>query len=84
MQLKKDISWWNVLASADQFQVNVTYCGNIDDIIQDRCSATGFEGKILLSKINYNYSTMLLSLFGDVIDTSLNKKAVVYREFITN
>lgn len=83
-QLKKDIPWWDVLASADQFQVEVTHCNYIDEVIQDQCVASGIVGKILLFKINYNYSTMFPSLFDDFISTSLNKKAVVYREFVTN
>lgn len=81
-QLKKDIPWWDVLASEDQFQVEVIYCDHIRDLIYEQCAPA--VGKILLFKINYNYSTMFPSLFGDFIDTSLNKKAVVYREFSAN
>lgn len=80
--LVQDVPLWPFLTTADDFHVNVTYCATIQDVINNNCDATLHDShEIILFQLNYQYFAAFSSLFSHIIDSSLTKKTIVYREF---
>lgn len=80
-QLESDFSWWPILASINKTQLNVSYCDTINDVLNNNCSTDADEKPLILFEVNYQYNAIFSPLFSDLIDASLMKKAVLYREF---
>ncbi|WP_392552779.1 pilus assembly protein [Orbus wheelerorum] len=80
--LAEEIPGWSILTSKDNFTVKVTFCDSINDVINNNCnSAQPNANKIILFDLQYHYSAIFSFLFSRLIDASLNKKIIVYREF---
>lgn len=83
-QLQSDFSWWPILASVDKTKLSVTYCSSIHAALNDNCSTQANKQSLILFEASYQYSAIFSPFFNDLIDASLTKKALVYREFYTN
>ncbi|WP_392564694.1 pilus assembly protein [Orbus wheelerorum] len=80
--LSAEVPDWVMLTSSNDFTVKVNYCSSIDDVIYNRCNSNSADkNKIILFELKYNYSLIFSSLFSQLIDSSLNKRVVIYREF---
>lgn len=80
--LAREIPGWTILASKDNFKIDVQYCNTIKDVINNGCSSNlSMTNKIILFNVTYSYKAIFPSLFSKLIDASLIKKVVVYREF---
>ena len=81
-ELSKELSLWPMLTSQDNFIVQVEFCNNIKNIVDDNCNTTSASlSKIIHYKVEYRYNAIFSSLFSDLADTSLKRESVVYREF---
>ncbi|WP_392560896.1 pilus assembly protein [Orbus sturtevantii] len=80
--LADEVPGWGIFTSLNNFTIAVNFCNSISDVINNRCNETQpAENKIILFDLQYQYSAIFSSLFSKLIDASLNKKVVVYREF---
>lgn len=81
-ELSKELSLWPMLTSQDNFIVQVEFCNNIKNIVDDNCNTTSASlSKIIHYKVEYRYNAFFSSLFSNLADTSLKRESVVYREF---
>lgn len=81
-ELKNELPLWGVVTKEDSLTVNVKYCKNIQEVIDEKCAdSLQIESKIIFYDISYKYNALFASLFTKLADSSLTRRTVVYREF---
>lgn len=81
-ELSKELSLWPMLTSQNNFIVQVEFCNNIKNIIDDKCDTTSTSlSKIIHYKVEYRYNAFFSSLFSNLANANLKRESVVYREF---
>lgn len=80
--IRTEVPLWPYIADPKKFEIAVTYCKTIDETIKNNCQGSPSDDtRILLFKLKYDYRAIISNLFSRILDTSLEKKTVVYREF---
>lgn len=80
--IEDEVPLWPYLTNANDFQTTVTYCKSVQDVLNDACLPTSSkDSHIILFKLEYQYYAVFNTLFSRMLDSSLTKKTIVYREF---
>jgi tight adherence protein E len=73
------------IADPQKFTVTVKYCETVKQVTDGGCQAALADNtQILLFELQYKYSAIFSKLFSRILDTSLTKKTIAYREFNKN
>ncbi|OCG12201.1 hypothetical protein A9G24_08740 [Gilliamella sp. App6-5] len=76
---------WPYLTNSQELEITVTYCKTIREVIDNNCHDTlSDDTHILVFDLEYHYYAIFSELFSRIIDSSLKKKTIVYREFYQN
>ncbi|OCG22548.1 MULTISPECIES: TadE/TadG family type IV pilus assembly protein [unclassified Gilliamella] len=80
-----EVPLWPYLTNPDDFHVTVAYCQTIQDVINKTCQNTlNADTRLLLFNLQYDYYAMFSGPFSRILNSSLTKKTVIYREFYDN
>lgn len=80
--IEDELPLWPYLTNANDFETTVTYCKSVQEVLDDVCISTSSkDSHIILFKLEYQYYAVFNTLFSRMLDSSLTKKTIVYREF---
>lgn len=80
--IQSEAPLWPYIADPQKIHITVTYCEKIEQAINNNCqSSSSNDTRILLFELQYDYYAIFSQLFSRILDTSLKKKTIVYREF---
>lgn len=80
--INSEVPLWPYIADPQKFEITVKYCKKIDEAINNNCLNTPVsDAPILLFELKYDYNAIFSKLFARILDSSLEKKTIVYREF---
>ncbi|MWP62648.1 TadE/TadG family type IV pilus assembly protein [Gilliamella sp. Pas-s25] len=82
---KDEVPLWPYLTNSNDLHITIAYCKKIQDVLGDSCQNTpSSDTRLILFNLSYDYYAIFSELFGRIIDSSLTKKTIVYREFYDN
>ncbi|NUF48519.1 TadE/TadG family type IV pilus assembly protein [Gilliamella sp. ESL0250] len=77
-----EVPMWPYLTNGEELDITLTYCETIEEAIENKCQdALSDNTHILVFDLEYHYYAIFSELFSRIIDSSLKKKTIVYREF---
>ncbi|OCG37561.1 hypothetical protein A9G29_11395 [Gilliamella sp. Fer2-1] len=77
-----EVQLWPYLTNSNDFHITVTFCSTIQDIANNSCQSTLSDNtRLILFNLQYDYRAVFSDMFSSILDSSLTKKTVVYREF---
>jgi hypothetical protein len=80
-----EVPLWPYLTNSNDLHITVKFCKTVRDTIDNTCQNTANDDtSIILFYLKYDYYAIFSQLFGRIIDSSLTKKTIVYREFYDN
>ncbi|MWP46337.1 TadE/TadG family type IV pilus assembly protein [Gilliamella sp. Pas-s27] len=80
--IESEAPLWPYIADPQKFHITVAYCETIEKAINNNCQGSPSDDThILLFELTYDYYAIFSQLFSRILDTSLKKKTIVYREF---
>lgn len=80
--INSEVPLWPYIADPKKFEITVKYCKKIDEAINNNClNMPVSDAPILLFELKYDYNAIFSKLFARILDSSLEKKTIVYREF---
>ncbi|OCG41508.1 hypothetical protein A9G28_05910 [Gilliamella sp. Fer1-1] len=83
--ITSQVPLWPYITNPDDFHITLTFCNTIQDLITNSCQSTLSNDSHLISfNLQYDYRAMFSDMFSSILDSSLTKKTVVYREFYEN
>ncbi|KDN09837.1 MAG: pilus assembly protein [Gilliamella sp.] len=83
--INSEVPSWPYITDPQKFKITVKYCKKIEEAINNNClNVPVSDAPILLFELKYDYNAMFSNLFGRILDSSLGKKTIIYREFYQN
>ncbi|MWN89513.1 hypothetical protein GQ597_02130 [Gilliamella sp. Pra-s65] len=80
--IKSEAPLWPYIADPKKLHITVAFCETIEKSINNNCqNSPSDDTHILLFELKYDYYAIFSQLFSRILDTSLEKKTIVYREF---
>jgi Flp pilus assembly protein TadG len=83
--ITSQVPLWPYITDPNDFHITLTFCNTIRDSINNSCQSTLSNDNHFISfNLQYNYRAMFPNMFSSILDSSLTKKVIVYREFYEN